>query len=103
MSSQADARGRFGAYGGRYVPETLVAALDELSEAYPRIAAEPGFRAELMRKDLRLSAGAMRDHGVFAPATNLAAQMLEALVATGRGGLDSAALGALVAELSGAS
>ncbi len=61
----------------------------------------PGFRAELMRKDLRLSAGAMRDHGVFAPATNLAAQMLEALVASGRGGLDSAAVGALVAELSG--
>lgn len=61
----------------------------------------PGFRAELMRKDLRLSAGAMRDHGVFAPATALAAQMLEALVATGRGGLDSAAVGALVAELSG--
>jgi len=47
MSSQADARGRFGAYGGRYVPETLVAALDELAEAYPRIAAEQGFRAEL--------------------------------------------------------
>jgi 2-hydroxy-3-oxopropionate reductase len=63
----------------------------------------PGFRAELMRKDLRLSAGAMRDHGVFAPATSLAAQMLEALVATGRGGLDSAALGALVADLSGVS
>jgi 2-hydroxy-3-oxopropionate reductase len=62
---------------------------------------EPGFRAELMRKDLRLSAGAMRDHGVFAPATGLAASMMEALVATGRGGLDSAALGALVKELSG--
>jgi tryptophan synthase beta chain len=47
MSSQADARGRFGAYGGRYVPETLVAALEELALAYPRISAEPGFRAEL--------------------------------------------------------
>jgi 2-hydroxy-3-oxopropionate reductase len=61
----------------------------------------PGFRAELMRKDLRLSATAMRDNGVFAPATALAAQMLEALVNSGRGGLDSAAVGALVAELSG--
>lgn len=61
----------------------------------------PGFRAELMRKDLRLSAGAMRDHGVFAPSTALAAQMMEAVVATGRGGMDSAALGALVKELSG--
>lgn len=61
----------------------------------------PGFRAELMRKDLRLSAGAMRDHGVFAPATGLVASMLEALVGSGRGGLDSAAMGALVRELSG--
>jgi 2-hydroxy-3-oxopropionate reductase len=61
----------------------------------------PGFRAELMRKDLRLAQAAMRDHGVFAPATATAAQMLEALVNSGRGGLDSASLGALVAELSG--
>ena len=28
--------GRFGVYGGRYVPETLVAALDELEHAYDR-------------------------------------------------------------------
>ncbi|WP_270935838.1 NAD(P)-dependent oxidoreductase [Falsiroseomonas oryzae] len=61
----------------------------------------PGFRAELMRKDLRLSAGAMRDHGVFAPATGLAASVLEAVVGSGRGGLDSAAVGDLVRELSG--
>ncbi len=61
----------------------------------------PGFRAELMRKDVRLSAGAMRDHGVYAPATALVAQTLEALVNSGRGGLDSASLGELVAELSG--
>ncbi len=62
----------------------------------------PGFRAALMRKDLRLSAAAMRDMGVFAPATALAAQMLEALVNSGRGELDSASLGALIADLSGA-
>jgi tryptophan synthase beta chain len=41
------ASGRFGAYGGRYVPETLVAALDELAEAYPRIAESPPFQREL--------------------------------------------------------
>ena len=29
-----DSRGYFGAYGGRYVPETLISALDDLSEAY---------------------------------------------------------------------
>jgi tryptophan synthase beta chain len=40
-------RGRFGQYGGRFVPETLVAALDELLEAYPRITAGEPFRREL--------------------------------------------------------
>lgn len=62
---------------------------------------EPGFRAELMRKDLRLAAAAVRDHGVFAPATATTAQMMEALVNSGRGAQDSATLGLLVAELSG--
>lgn len=62
---------------------------------------KPGFRAELMRKDMRLALGAVRDNGVFAPATALAAQMMEAVVNSGRGGQDAASLGALVAELSG--
>ena len=39
--------GRFGAYGGRYVPETLVAALDELEQAYAAADADPAFHAEL--------------------------------------------------------
>ena len=39
--------GRFGPYGGRYVPETLIAALDELTDAYPRITAQESFRSEL--------------------------------------------------------
>lgn len=39
--------GRFGAYGGRYVPETLVAALDELEEARLQIAQSAPFQAEL--------------------------------------------------------
>ena len=39
--------GRFGPYGGRYVPETLIAALDELTEAYPRITAQAAFQDEL--------------------------------------------------------
>ncbi len=47
MKSEADARGRFGSFGGRYVPEMLVAALDELLEAYPRITAGESFRREL--------------------------------------------------------
>jgi len=47
VKSEADAGGHFGEYGGRYVPETLVAALDDLREAYPRISASAEFRAEL--------------------------------------------------------
>jgi len=37
----------FGEFGGRYVPESLVAALDELTEAWAAAKADPGFRAEL--------------------------------------------------------
>lgn len=39
--------GRFGEYGGRYVPETLVPALDELEEAFYRLWKDEGFRSEL--------------------------------------------------------
>ena len=39
--------GRFGAYGGRYVPETLMAALLELDAAYAEAQADPSFHAEL--------------------------------------------------------
>ena len=41
------AAGRFGAYGGRYVPETLMAALEELEAAYAEAQADPAFQAEL--------------------------------------------------------
>jgi tryptophan synthase beta chain len=43
----ADVPGRFGEYGGRYVPEVLIAALQELEEAYPRITQSSEFCAEL--------------------------------------------------------
>ncbi len=39
--------GRFGPFGGRYVPETLVAALDELWTAYRQAMDDPAFRSEL--------------------------------------------------------
>src|SRR5216683_577171 len=39
--------GRFGAYGGRYVPETLMAALEELEQAYALAKEDPEFQAEL--------------------------------------------------------
>lgn len=38
---------RFGQYGGRYVPETLVSALEELDEAYDRYREDPEFLTEL--------------------------------------------------------
>ncbi|MCC6493787.1 MAG: tryptophan synthase subunit beta [Pirellulales bacterium] len=42
-----DARGRFGQFGGRYVPETLVYALDQLQAEYAKACADPAFQAEL--------------------------------------------------------
>lgn len=39
----------FGAYGGRFVPEALVAALDELTDAYDKAKHDPAFAAELER------------------------------------------------------
>ena len=39
--------GRFGPFGGRYVPETLMAALDELEKAYESARGDPAFGAEL--------------------------------------------------------
>jgi tryptophan synthase beta chain len=40
---------RFGPYGGRYVPETLIPALDELTAAYEEARADTAFQAELAR------------------------------------------------------
>ena len=39
--------GRFGAFGGRYVPETLTRALDELAAEYEKARRDPAFQAEL--------------------------------------------------------
>ncbi|MCL5998226.1 MAG: tryptophan synthase subunit beta [Chloroflexi bacterium] len=41
-----DSHGKFGDYGGRYVPETLMPALDDLIEAYEELRDDPTFRAE---------------------------------------------------------
>ncbi len=42
-----DAQGRFGAFGGKYVPETLMPALAELEREYAAAQADPEFRREL--------------------------------------------------------
>lgn len=44
-----DARGRFGAYGGRYVAETLMPLVLELERAYEEIRLDAAFQAELAR------------------------------------------------------
>ncbi len=47
MATQVVEEGRFGAFGGRYVPETLVPALDELEQALEAALADSSFHAEL--------------------------------------------------------
>ena len=47
IMSEPSASGRFGSFGGRYVPETLVPACEELEAAFREAWAEPAFRAEL--------------------------------------------------------
>jgi tryptophan synthase beta chain len=42
-----DARGHFGAYGGKYVPETLIQAITELEEAYQNVKEDPSFYQEM--------------------------------------------------------
>ena len=45
-SARGSEKGRFGPYGGRYVPETLIAALDELSTAFDEAQADETFASE---------------------------------------------------------
>ena len=46
-SRDPDLRGYYGSYGGRFVPETLVAPIEELTEAYFKVRDEESFRTEL--------------------------------------------------------
>ncbi|HEX2300231.1 MAG TPA: pyridoxal-phosphate dependent enzyme, partial [Pseudonocardiaceae bacterium] len=45
--AQPDVSGHFGRYGGRFVPEALIAALDELTVAFTEARADPAFTARL--------------------------------------------------------
>jgi 2-hydroxy-3-oxopropionate reductase len=60
---------------------------------------EPGFRSELHHKDLGIALAAGREYGVVLPVTAVVYQMLEALIARGRGGWDHSALLTLVEDL----
>jgi tryptophan synthase beta chain len=66
-----DATGHFGVYGGRFVPEALVAALDELDAAFTSARSDPQFTGELARL--------LRDYtGRPSPLTDAANLSLEA-------------------------
>ena len=72
-----DARGYFGAYGGRFVPETLVGACQEVEREFRAAWADEGFRARLGR--------IMEPNAIIAPAldaayelTNRGARLVEA-------------------------
>ena len=47
LAPASEHSGRFGSYGGRFVPETLISALDELSRVYADARRTPGFWTEL--------------------------------------------------------
>jgi tryptophan synthase beta chain len=47
MAALPDTRGRFGRFGGKYVPETLMSPLEELEHAYREARDDPAFHAEL--------------------------------------------------------
>jgi len=53
----------------------------------------PGFRARLYQKDLRIAEETAAAHGVSVPATNVVAEMVNALVSDGGGDLDYSAIG----------
>ena len=54
LQTQPDKHGHWNQFGGRYVPETLMAPLEQLTTAYEAARANPGFQAEL--------AGLLRDY-----------------------------------------
>jgi len=47
MNSQPDETGKFGKYGGRFAPEVLMSALEELERAFRKFHADKGFNEEL--------------------------------------------------------
>ena len=53
VAHRPDQLGHFGSWGGRFVPEVLMAALDQLTEAFEDAIRDPSFNAELdaLRRD----------------------------------------------------
>ncbi len=55
LTAPPDATGRFGEFGGRFVPETLVPACQDLEAAFDQAWADPAFQAELTRVHVEYS------------------------------------------------
>ncbi len=62
VPTMPDAHGRFGAYGGRYAPEVLIPALDELATAWYELRDDPVFRGGTRHAARRLRWPADPDH-----------------------------------------
>ena len=60
-ASQPDRGGHFGPYGGRYVPEVLMAPIEELETAYLEAREDAAFQAELA--DLHRCGEQLQVHG----------------------------------------
>jgi tryptophan synthase beta subunit len=60
MYDLPDARGHFGPYGGVFVAETLMAALDELKDEYEAARHDPDFRPSSIMNCATTSAGPAR-------------------------------------------
>ena len=71
---QPDARGHFGPYGGTFVAETLIHALDELKAEYAKCQADPASRPSSSTNWRTSSAGPARCTTQRAPAVNWAAR-----------------------------
>ena len=67
LMARADRAGRFGEFGGRFVPETLVPACEELEAAFREAWADPAFRGELDGDPARLRRASLAPHRVPQP------------------------------------
>lgn len=76
-------------------------ALENNALRYLDGALEPGFRIELMKKDIGIANAVGREKGLVQPGTNLMLQLLQMAINNGLGDLDTAALGKLYEKLNG--
>ena len=72
---QPDARGWFGEYGGRFVPETLVTPLLQLQEAYDAARQDAAFQERLRRKGIVTTTRRTRGDDIDAACGQLAGKV----------------------------